>query len=179
MLLVVIDLVVFASVGVGALLDLTAVAVDVYVEVLIQLQHAPKAFGLFFDRMRGNIKPVVDGHLVVGAVILVEAAERFGHFGLVENLFFKLLLVERLMGLEVFGRAVEHVDLLGLAYFMLPGDLFFYELFGHVQKFPGRVIIVVAGFQVQERVFPVPGLGQLLFPGLLLMVPEFVFIMKE
>lgn len=85
--------------------------------------------------MRRDIKPVVDGHLVDCAVILIKLPERLGHFRPVKNLLLKLLLAERFMGLEVFGRAVQHVDLPGLAY-MVNGRLFDAALgeVGHVVK---------------------------------------------
>lgn len=149
------DVVIHVPVGVVALAEVFFLAMDVHVEVLVQLQYVAEIFFLILYGIVGYGEFLRQFDVVVGFVLVFEMLEgvddfRFLHHVCLETVFRKdIYIFEKVDG------TVEHVDLVGTRDVVVLIVNVFHEVFAKVQVVRCLEIAVGIGFQAQEVVHPV------------------------
>lgn len=89
-----VDLIVFSSIRIRSPFYKIGAAVDVDVEVAVQLENAPVNAGLLFYRIRGDVEAGGDVVVVAFHVAGAELAEGLDHFILLEYFFLEFLYIK-------------------------------------------------------------------------------------
>ena len=155
-LFAVVYFVVFALL-VFALLNELAVAVDVDVEVLVQLDDALEGACLLLDGALADVELVGQLHVVLALIGLAVLLETVDDIGLFQHVAGEVVHIEILVLLEKLDAPAQHIGLVGLGDLELLGQLVGDELLVGLHHLVCLVVFVLPLAYLQESVAPVGG----------------------